>query len=190
MLEIVESYNPKVSIVIPAYNAANYLAEAINSALAQTYRNTEIIVVNDGSNDNGATRKIALSYGDKIRYFEKENGGVSTALNTGICNMTGEYFSWLSHDDLYTINKIEKSVEALRNLDNKKTVIYCQSIHIDKNSNIIKAIKRDISANSLFTWNQALVKYFKEGSMNGCAFLIHKDILHECGLFDEIKFKV
>ena len=77
-------YEPKISIVIPAYKAANYLAEAIDSALAQTYSNVEIIVVNDGSPDDGATAAVAKSYGDKIRYFEKENGGSSSALNRGI----------------------------------------------------------------------------------------------------------
>ena len=86
-------YEPLVSIVIPAYNASNYLAEAIDSALAQTYPNVEIIVVNDGSRDDGATRAVALSYGDQIRYFEKPNGGSSSALNTGIANMKGEWFS-------------------------------------------------------------------------------------------------
>jgi glycosyltransferase involved in cell wall biosynthesis len=60
---------PKVSIVIPVYNGSNYLSQAIDSALAQTYPNIEIVVVNDGSNDGGATEKIALSYGDKVRYF-------------------------------------------------------------------------------------------------------------------------
>ena len=74
----------KVSIIIPVYNGSNYVKEAIDSALAQTYKNKEIIVVNDGSTDEGATRDIVKSYGDKVTYYEKENGGVSTALNLGI----------------------------------------------------------------------------------------------------------
>ena len=103
-----DTFNPLVSIVIPVYNGSNYLcAGGSNSALAQTYKNIEVIVVNDGSNDKGKTRKIALSYGHKIRYFEKENGGVATALNLGIEKMKGEYFSWLSHDDLYSPRKVE-----------------------------------------------------------------------------------
>ena len=73
---------PKVSVIIPVYNGSNYMREAIDSALAQTYKNIEIIVVNDGSTDN--TEEIALSYGDKIKYYSKENGGVATALNFAI----------------------------------------------------------------------------------------------------------
>jgi len=109
------------------------MREAIDSAIAQTYNNIEIIVVNDGSNDNGKTREIALSYGDKIRYFEKENGGVSTALNLGIKEMKGEYFSWLSHDDVYYPNKIERQVKELEGLDDKKTIIHSDYEIADKN---------------------------------------------------------
>ena len=65
--------NPKVSIVIPVYNGSNYLREAIESTLAQTYKNIEVIVVNDGSNDGGKTEAIAKSYGNKILYLYKKN---------------------------------------------------------------------------------------------------------------------
>ena len=78
------NYSPLVSIVIPVYKGATYMRIAIDSALAQTYLNTEVIVVNDGSPDDGETEKIALSYGDKIRYFTKPNGGCASALNFGI----------------------------------------------------------------------------------------------------------
>ena len=105
------NFNPKISIVIPVYNGEKYMKEAIDSALDQTYKNTEIIVVNDGSTDK--TEEIALSYGDKIRYFYKGNGGQSSALNFGIEKMTGELFSWLSHDDVYYPQKIEKQIAFL-----------------------------------------------------------------------------
>lgn len=124
-------FNPKVSIIIPVYNWSNYVWEAIDSALAQTYDNIEIIVVNDGSIDSWATEKIALSYWDKIRYFTKENGWVSTALNLWIEKMSWEYFSWLSHDDLYYPNKIEDQIHFLSNIENKKVVIYCNYDLVD-----------------------------------------------------------
>ena len=103
---------PKVTIVIPIYNGENYMREAIDSALGQTYPNIEIIVINDGSTDN--TEKIALSYGNRIRYFAKENGGVSSALNIGLEKMTGEYFQFLPHDDLLHPQKIEKQIAAIQ----------------------------------------------------------------------------
>src|SRR5258708_2119463 len=97
---------PLVSIVIPVFNGADFLREAIDSALAQTYPRKEIIVVNDGSTDGGATESITKAFGGKIRYFFKPNGHVASALNYGIANMAGDYFSWLSHDDMYYPNKI------------------------------------------------------------------------------------
>ena len=114
--------NPKVSIIIPVYNGSNYMREAIDSALAQTYENCEIIVVNDGSTDN--TEEIALSYGDKIRYFSKENGGVSSALNVGIEHMTGEYFQFLPHDDMIHPQKIEKNIRAIIESGNPMSIVW------------------------------------------------------------------
>ncbi len=84
---ILDNLLPKVSIVIPVYNGSDFLAHAIDSALSQTYNNIEILVINDGSNDDGTTERVATSYGDKIRYFSKPNGGVASALNMGISKM-------------------------------------------------------------------------------------------------------
>ena len=119
------TFSPKVSIVIPVYNGADFLREAIDSSLAQTYSNIEVIVINDGSTDDGATERIAQSYGDRIRYFHKENGGVATALNMGIQQMSGDYFSWLSHDDLYYPEKIAAQVDYLSQATNKNLILFC-----------------------------------------------------------------
>jgi len=187
-------YNPKVSIVIPAYNASNYLAEAIDAALAQTYPNIEILVVNDGSKDDGATRAVALSYGDRIRYFEKENGGSSSALNVGIANMTGEWFSWLSHDDLYYPEKVERQVRFLSELpegeDKTAHVLFCASESIDKKGKVIipsdpekekktAAFLRDLSDN---TW---LIAEPTHHMFHGCGCFVHKSVFEKIGAFDE-----
>lgn len=112
---------PLVSVIIPVYNGSNYLREAIDSVLNQTYPNIEIIVVNDGSTDYRQTEQIALSYGDKIHYIYKKNGGVATALNLGISQMKGKYFSWLSHDDIFYPEKIQKQVDLLKNKEARVT---------------------------------------------------------------------
>ena len=66
----------KVSIIIPVYNGSNFIKQSIKSAINQTYKNIEIIVVNDGSTDNGRTENIVKEFGDKVRYICKKNGGV------------------------------------------------------------------------------------------------------------------
>ena len=178
---------PMVSIIIPVYNGSNYVAEAIDSALAQTYENIEVIVVNDGSKDDGATEKIALSYGDKIRYFKKENGGVSSALNLGIENMKGEYFSWLSHDDKYEPQKVEKQVESLISYGNEDAIVLCAATPINKDSVPIKKrrSKKRFDSNGIVSWVDSFKSLFNKGSFNGCALLIHKDIFEKVGKFDE-----
>ena len=98
------------------------MREAIDSALNQTYQNIEVIVVNDGSSDN--TEEIALSYGNKIRYYSKENGGVSTALNLGIQKMTGDYFCFLPHDDVFALDKIEKQIRTIKESNQDEAIVW------------------------------------------------------------------
>ena len=176
--------NPLVTIVIPVYNGSNFMREAIDSALAQTYSNVEIIVVNDGSTDE--TESIALSYGDRIRYFRKENGGVSSALNLGIREMRGEYFSWLSHDDKYEPHKIENQIALLSQFDDERLIAVCQSKQINKNSEQILSKKRnERQLNQIIGWEEALMDVIMHGPLNGCALLIPKIAFDDCGLFDE-----
>lgn len=176
-----QKFNPLVSIIIPVYNGEKYLGEAIDSALAQTYKNIEIIVVNDGSQDN--TEKLALSYGKKIRYYSKANGGVASALNYGINKSKGEYISWLSHDDKYLKIKIEKQISALNNLEDKKTIIFSNVEYINAKGEIIS--KSDITKNIS---NKALcndILPVLRGVVNGCATMINKSCFNEIGLFNE-----
>ena len=175
--------SPKVSIVIPVYNGADYLSQAIDSALAQTWPNKEIIVVNDGSTDNGATAQIAQRYGDRIRYFEKPNGGVATALNLGIRQMTGDYFSWLSHDDLYLPNKISHQMKCLRKCRNEHQLI-ASGYYI---------VNQDLKPLGVMDFYQLYPKEKLETplfpvfhcAVNGCTMLIHRSHFDRVGYFDE-----
>lgn len=175
---------PLVSIVIPVYNGSNYMREAIDSALTQTYEHVEVIVVNDGSTDD--TEQIALSYGERIRYFRKENGGVSSALNVGIKEMKGDYFSWLSHDDVYTPDKIEAQISALRELGEADTLVLCRAEFIDRDSKELRRRRaKELPGGEVLPWKTVLHHLLRNGSFNGCALLIPKTAFDACGLFDE-----
>lgn len=171
------SINPKVSIVIPAYNAANYLSKAIESALGQSYGNIEVIVVNDGSTDNGQTGAVANRYGDRIRYFCKPNGGVSSAMNYGLSKMSGEYFSWLSHDDLYSKTKIEEAV-AFFNLHPDAKVCYCNFALINAQGKMIRV--QSMASMVLDNWADAMKTNVDVSSMT-----IHRQCFDKAGAFDE-----
>jgi glycosyltransferase involved in cell wall biosynthesis len=179
--KLINTFNPQVSIIVPVYNGSDYLQEAIESALVQTYRNVEIIVVNDGSDDEGKTENIALSYGDRIRYYCKENGGVASALNLGIKNMKGEYFSWLSHDDLYYPDKILKQIEFITDLEEKNVFLFSDFEFVDKDSNHFGYVKRERS----LTKFPYLSIIFNQ--IHGCSVLIHKNLLEEVKGFPEDK---
>ena len=95
--------NPLVSVIIPVYNGERFLAAAIESVLAQSYRPFEIIIIDDGSTDGSAA--VAKRY-QSIRYFFKPHRGVSAALNQGLKEAKGSYFAFLDADDLWVKNKL------------------------------------------------------------------------------------
>lgn len=178
-----KEFKPKVTVVIPVYNGSNFMKVAIDSAIAQTYDNKEILVINDGSTDNGETEKIALSYGNKIRYIKKENGGVATALNLAIKEMKGEYLSWLSHDDMYKPFKLEKQVEVLNKLQDKNTIIFSNVELIDERGDIFCTT----NYSNLLTHEELCQGIYPviKGTVNGCSMLISKECFNKVGLFNE-----
>ena len=96
------------SIIVPVYNCEQYLEKCLNSLLKQSYKNIEIILINDGSNDN--SEKICLNYkklDSRIKYYKKDNGGVSSARNLGINVCNGDYITFLDSDDYLDIDTIE-----------------------------------------------------------------------------------
>ena len=98
----------KISIIVPVYNVSEYLAKCLDSLVSQSFKNIEIIVVNDGSTDN--SEEIVKEYQKRymnIKYFYKENGGLSSARNYGLEKATGEYIIIIDHDDKLTNNALE-----------------------------------------------------------------------------------
>ena len=105
-----------ISVIIPSYNAAKYLPQAINSVLAQTYRQFEIIVIDDGSTDD--TQKVITEYSDSVIYIRQPNSGPSAARNKGIQISRGDYIAFLDADDLWVPNKLEDQLIAFQGSKN------------------------------------------------------------------------
>jgi glycosyltransferase involved in cell wall biosynthesis len=171
--------NPKVSIIIPVYNGANYMSQAIDSALAQTWPNTEVVVVNDGSTDDGATARIAGGYGDRIRYIAKPNGGVASALNAGIEAMTGDIFCWLSHDDLHVATKAEEQVKAWLAIGREDAILYSDYTLINERGAKIT----DVSLDHAMLESKPLYSVFR-GCIHGCSVFVPAHLFETSGLFD------
>ena len=176
-------FTPKVSIIIPVYNGENFVKEAIVSVINQTYRNFEIIVINDGSTDHGKTKEAIMEYKKDIIYREKENGGVASALNLGIDLMQGEYFLWLSHDDLLKPTSLETYVEKLQIVPDETTLIWGNYDLINEDS--LSFGIQDFS--SYYPTEKLEMSVFPvvNGYVNACATLIHKSHFERVGKFNE-----
>lgn len=169
---------PRVSIVIPAYNQAAYLGEAIQSALNQTYRDYEIIVVNDGSTDT--TSEIASRYKDQIVYICQENRGLSGARNTAIRNARGEFIALLDADDVWLPEFLEKAVPLFSSYP-QAAMVYSGYRYIDSQGNEIGVPTRKVVPPDLAT--QIFLKY--GNWLVPSAVVFRRDFAIEVGLFDE-----
>ena len=135
------SLRPLVSVMMPVYNAQDYLAQAIASVLGQTYTNWELIIVDDGSTDRSA--EIAKSYADgRIRLFGQENAGEAVARNQALLQMTGDYVAFLDADDYFLPNHLELTVDYLErhpDLDG----VYTNGAHCDQAGRLLQQTLSD-----------------------------------------------
>lgn len=109
---------PKVSVIIPCYNAEEWLVQCLNSVIAQTYKHVEIVVVDDGSTDS--TAEILRRYRDKLHVYRQDNAGVSAARNYGVSKATGDFIRFVDSDDVLPSAAIESMVSVL---DNQKNMV-------------------------------------------------------------------
>ena len=130
---------PKVSIVMPLYNHERYVEEAIDSVLGQSFKDIELIVINDGSSDNSENR-VNRTKDDRIRYFSQENQGASSTINRGIEFARGTYVSILNSDDVYDSNRIEECLNMLES-DNSLSAVFSHLEFIDEKGDFIKYLR-------------------------------------------------
>jgi glycosyltransferase involved in cell wall biosynthesis len=129
--------SPLVSVVVPAWNAEKTLAETLASVAAQTYRNIEILIVDDGSADmTGAVAREFCRSESRARLISKENGGVALARNRGIAESSGEWIAPLDSDDLWHPTRLEKMVAAALSAPDEPGFVYCWCRHIDAEGRI------------------------------------------------------
>lgn len=126
---------PIVSVIIPVYNTEKYLVEALNSVLSQTYKNIEVIAVDDGSTDTSPD--ILSKYSDRIKILSQPNRGASAARNYGVSASSGEIIAFLDSDDLWDSNKIERQLAVLQNHP-EAVGVYSDVRYIDANGKEIK----------------------------------------------------
>jgi glycosyltransferase involved in cell wall biosynthesis len=159
-----------VSVILPTYNGSHYIRESINSCLAQTHENIEVIIVDDGSTDE--TPQVIASYNDKrIKYIRHEtNKGLPNALNTGFSNATGPYLTWTSDDNYYA----ETAIERMLSFSKEKNCpfVYCDYFFIFEDTSPMKR-----------AYLPDLID-LKRSNDVGCCFLYINEVMKTVGQYD------
>ncbi|MBF0226603.1 MAG: glycosyltransferase [Desulfobacterales bacterium] len=167
---------PKVSVIIPTFNRAWAVKKAIDSVLAQDFKNFELIVVDDGSYDS--TKEILKSYGDKIITITQDNTGVSSARNKGIKLSQSEFISFLDSDDIWLPQKLS---EQIKFFDLNPEALICQTEEIWIRNGVRVNPKNKHKKLSGMIFEQSLELCLISPS----SVMLKKSLLEEIGLFDE-----
>ncbi|MFT4304767.1 MAG: glycosyltransferase family 2 protein [Candidatus Woesearchaeota archaeon] len=195
--------NPLVSVIIPTYNRERTIKRAIDSVFNQTYKNWELIIVDDGSTDN--TKEVIKDYlkDKRVKYFAKKNAGVSSARNLGVKKSTGKFISFLDSDDEFLHNKIEIQLNKI--LKNSLDFSLCQEIQVIEGKEITVSpfknvkifdeslfLRKNISHSaSLFLFRKKSFKVFDEklGAMEDTDLILRTLKEFSCGVIPDILVK-
>jgi glycosyltransferase involved in cell wall biosynthesis len=162
-----------ISVVIPNYNYAKYVGEAIQSVLDQTWSNREVVVVDDGSTDNSV--EVIQGFGDQVRLVQQENQHLSAARNTGIRTARGEWIAFLDSDDLWHPRKLELQVTALRNHPDWAYV----------GGDVLEEEEYpDFDGKSIRTEESTLQDFLAYTPMSGSVALVKRECFDKVGMFD------
>ena len=175
-----KSTNPKVSVILPTYNRARLLGKAVRSVLNQTYKDLEVIVVDDCSTDN--TKEVVKSLDDeRIIYIQNmKNRGAASARNTGIEVANGKYIAFQDSDDLWLRDKLEKQICAFEESTPKTGVVYTGFWRIDNHG------KTYIPSKWISKKEGDIHKVLLEGNfVGGVTAVTRKTCLEKVGMFDE-----
>ncbi len=168
---------PKVSVVIPAYNAMAYLPETLESVLRQTVTDFEVLIINDGSSDH-IVQWVAQITDPRVKLISQQNQGVSVARNTGLAHAQGEYMAFLDADDLWEPTKLEKQVQYLEDKP-EVGLVYSWTALIDERGNPTGRVYAfDAEGN---VWEQLLVG---DPISNGSSCMVRRSCFETVGVFD------
>lgn len=185
---------PLVSVIVPCYNHEKYVKETIESIINQTYKNIELIVIDDGSKDDSV--QVIQKLADKFRFtfVHRPNKGLSATLNEGIKLSKGKYFSAIASDDICTLDKIEILVNQFEKLDDEYGLVCGNAQFIDENSNIfdlndcnnlMQYFTQDKNDFDMITQFGTYKSLLNGNYIPVMSTLIKKSALMEIGLYEE-----
>ncbi len=165
----------KISIIIPTFNRRDYITIALDSVLKQTYKDYEIIIIDDGSSDD--TKEVLKPYQDNIRYFYQDNKGIPTTRNRGIREARGDYIAFLDSDDFWLPEKLERQIECFSN-NSRYGMVATRCSSITPDGRLRKKNRPGKSG-----W--VLIDLFKANFIRTSSAMIKKECFDKIGMFDE-----
>ncbi len=168
-----------VSVILPTYNRCNLLKRAIESVLSQTYKNLELIIINDASTDK--TEEVVNNYNDnRVKYFKnKENKGLSFNRNLGIKKSRAKYVAFLDDDDEWLPTKLKKQMALIKKSKFNPMLVYCWMQYKSGDGELLHTRKPEYKGN---IFKDTLVR---QPIGNGSTWLVKKEVFNKIGYFDE-----